>query len=168
MHTYRPILTQHRVRRLALWALAMLQWIAAIVFSDRQVSVRHIKQRADAICLHALTRLVGNLIIARALLIVRPRRRLLNFWRHGRNLHLAHFRRSLYGSKLRRALNDKDLARHIAKLIAVLRNLEAHARRLAHCIRHRRRRLWRAQPAIAPAAAIFGAPAKLPALADSS
>ena len=168
MHIYRPILTQHRVRRLALWALTMLQWIAAIVFSDRQVSVRHIKQRVDAICLHALTRLVGNLIIARALLIVRPRRRPINFWRYGRNLHCAHFRRSLFGAKFRRALNDKDLARHIAKLIAALRNLDAYGRRLAHCIRHRRRRLWRTRPAIAPATPIFSAPVRLPALADSS
>jgi hypothetical protein len=168
MHIYRPILTQHRVRRLALWALAMLQWIAAIVFADRQVSLRHIKQRADAICLHALTRLVGNLIIARALLIARPRRRLIHYWRHGRDLRRTHFRRSLFGSKLRRALNDKDLARHIAKLIAALRNLDRHARRLAHCMRHSRRRLWRAQPAMAPAATIFGAPVRLPALADSS
>jgi hypothetical protein len=78
------------------------------------------------------------------------------------------FRRSLLGSKLRRLLSHKDFAAHIRQLIAFLRNLDTHAAHLAHCMRRRRRRLFRTLPSIAPASALTGAPTPPPAFADSS
>jgi hypothetical protein len=49
----------------------------------------------------------------------------------------------------------------------VLRNLDVYARRLMQRMRNLRR-LWRLIPQIAPAALILGAPAPMPAFADSS
>lgn len=166
MQTHRPILTQHRLQRLILWALAMLSWIAATLLADHSVNARHRAQRGD-ISFAWLTRLVTNLIFIRATQIGRFRRRPIIYWRHGRDLRRRHLRRSLLGSRLRRALKRKGAAEQIAQLIAVLRNLDAHAARLAHNVRHRRR-LWRNTPAIAPADALRGRVAFAPALADSS
>ena len=169
MQTYRPILKQHRLQRLVLWALAMLQWLAAVLFSDRPVSFRHI-QRIEDTTLSGLQRLVTGLVMARALnLLARPRRSgRIHYWRRGRNMRPRHWVRSLLGSKLRRALRHKDIATHIAQLIAVLRNLDKHAAHLAQRMRCKLRRLWRTTPPIAPATALCGTPPPLPAIANSS
>jgi hypothetical protein len=166
MQAYRPILTRHRLQRLVLWALAMLSWIAAVL-AGRHVNRRHIEQRGD-ISLAWLTRLIVNLLMIRAAHIGRFKRRgPTRYWRHGRDLRRRHFHRSLLGAKLRRALKHKDLVTHIARLIAVLRDLNTYAAELARNIR-RRRRLWHTTPPIAPAIALLGAPAPSPAFSDSS
>jgi hypothetical protein len=166
MKLIRPILSTHRLRRLALWTLTVLHWIAANLIHQRAITPRHRTQRGD-ISLQWLARLVANLIAIRALHILGAQRK-ASYWRHGRDLRRRHYRRSLLGSKLRRALKHRDLATHIAQLITLLRNLDKEGARLAFRIRHRLRRLWRIMPAIAPAEAPYGAPASSPALSDSS
>ena len=71
------------------------------------------------------------------------------------------------GAKLRRALNHKHAATHVAQLITVLSNLDVYAARLAYRLRHLRR-VWRIMPPIAPGGTIYGAPASSPAFSDSS
>jgi hypothetical protein len=165
MKHQRPIHSQHRIQRLALWTLAMLHWIAATLLG-KTPNARHRAQRGD-FSLHRLKRMVIALVMLRAAHVLGPQRS-TPAWRHGRDLRRRHFIRSLLGSKLRRALNHRDLATHIAQLIAVLCNLNTHAARLAFRIRHRLRRLWRLMPPIAPNVAVHGAPASPPAFSDSS
>jgi hypothetical protein len=164
MKPSRPLPTQHRIQRLALWTLALLQWIAATLSRNHKPNPRHRAQRG-AISLTFLKRNVIALIIFRALRRIGPTRSVPH-WRHGRDLHRPHFMRSLLGARLRRALNHKHAATHIAQLITILTNLDAYAARLAFRLRHLRR-LWRLMPPIAPATMLR--PASLaPALTDSS
>jgi hypothetical protein len=169
MHSHRPILTQHRLQRLALWLLTLLHWIAAIWSANRPAHARHRRQRGD-ISLDWVSRWVGALITVRALNMLRPRPRRMRFlyWRPAFNARPSHFQRSLYGAKLRRALKHKDPATHIAQLIAVLRNLDAHAADLALRIRCRLRRLLRAWLEIALSTPLSGARALSPPVTDSS
>ena len=168
MKLHRPILTQHRLQRLVLWTLTLLSWFAAVLFANRPISRRHAEQRGD-ICLAWLTRMVSALIMIRALHIIgrvppaRPR-----YWMRGRDTRPSHFQRSLFGSRLRRMLKHKDPATHLAQLSTILRDLDAYAGHLARCMRGRRRRLFRTLPRIAPNVLFLGAPASLPAFADSS
>jgi hypothetical protein len=169
MQSHRPILTQHRVQRLALWTLALLQWIAAMLFSDRAVTIRHIQQRADLISLPWLTSVVSKLLIVRAgqLAHLRRRKRIV-YWRHGRDLHRPHILRSVLGSRLRRALKHRDIRAWIANLVSVLRNLDVYAAPLARRLRRGLTRLWRIISPIAPTVALCGASASPPVFSDSS
>jgi hypothetical protein len=160
----RPLPTQHRLQRLALCTLALLHWIAAI-FSGLTPSARHRAQRGH-VSLASLKHRVIALIIFRALHLIGPYRDAPSA-RHGRDLRRSHFIRSLLGSKLRRALNHKHAPTQVAQLIAILRNLPAYAAHVAYRLHHLRR-LWRIVPPIAPATALYGAPAPSPAFADSS
>ena len=165
MQPYRPILTQHRRQRLVLWALTMLHWIAAVL-AGCKVRARHIAQRGD-VSLAWLTRLVTDLLFIHATHVGRLRRRGAPYWRHGRDLRRRHFRRSVLGAKLRRALKHKVLVTHIARLVDVLRNLDGYATQLLRNFR-RRRRLWQTTPPIGPAEAALGALAPTPAFANTS
>jgi len=163
-----PIITDLRRKRLTLWALTVLGWLAAVLFGDRDASHRHLAQRLHHICLDQLTRIVFAILVTRALQLVKihvPHR--VQYWKHGRSLLRPHWRRSLLGARLRRALKHKDLREHIARLTAFLRDLDTHARHLAQRFR-KLRRLWRTVPQIAAAALLLGPPAPSPALADSS
>jgi hypothetical protein len=168
MQSHRPILNQHRLRRLALWTLAVLSWIAAICFGERAVALRHFR-RLDLISLPCLTRLVGRLLIMRAahLARLRPPAR-IRYWRHGRDLHRPHMFRSVLGARLRRALKHKDIRAWIENLICILRNLDAHATPLARRLRRGLTRLWRTWTALALVSPLLGPPAPPPALSDSS
>ena len=147
----------------------VLHWIAAMLFSDRRVSSRHIAQRLSFISLPWLTRRVSQLLIVRAAQLAgRRRRRRIVFWRHGRDSRRSHLLRSVLGWKLHRALKHKDGATWIANLIRVLRNLDAYAAPLARRLRRGLTRLWRVMPPVAPPVALLGPPAYSPALADSS
>jgi hypothetical protein len=167
MHLYRPILTQHRLQRLVLWALTMLHWIAAMLSGGGRSSARHVNQRGD-VSLGGLTRMITALLMIRAAHIVGRPRRPVHYWRFGRRLRCEHFRRSLLGSKLRRVLKHKHAATHIAQLIAILRDFDEHAAYLAQRIRLMRRYFLRTTPSIAPADLFLGAPALPPAFSDSS
>jgi hypothetical protein len=166
MKPYRPIIQYHRLQRYALWLLAMLSWVGAVMFASPPISARHNRQRGD-ITLTQLSRWVANLIGARAVALARPRQR-QHAWRFSRFKRPSHFRRSLLGAKLRRLLKHRDPRAQIAQLIGVLRDLDAHAAQLAYNARHRRRRLVRIVPPIAPAEVLREPSAHEPALADSS
>jgi len=179
MHSHRPILNQHRLRRLALWTLAVLSWIAAMLFHDRALTFRHVAQRLDLISLPWLTELVSKLLINRAAQLARLRPpKHIRYWRHGRDLHRPHILRSALGARLRRALRHKDIRTWLENLIHVLRNLDGYATPLAKRLRHGLTRLWRSWSSTARSAAFSGAPAFLvrhslgeggsPAVCDSS
>jgi hypothetical protein len=165
---HRTLSTSRQRQRLALWALAVLQWIAAVLFAGTQITPRHLTQRGPRISLEYLTRMVIKLIVIRAGELARRRRGRLRFWKHGRDLRRAHLIRSLLGSRLRRALKHKDLATRLARLIAVLRQLDAYAQVLARRFKHRLTRLWPIAPSPTPTEPIRAAPMLQPALADSS
>ena len=163
-----PIFTEHRRKRLTLWALTVLGWLMSVLFGDRDVSVRHLNQRLDFVFLDELTDVTRALLVSRALQFAKaPNRGRLHYWKFGRSLRRAHFMRSFLGAHFRRLLTHRDLKTRIAQLIDVLRDLDAHARRLAQRMRTLHR-LWRIVPQIAPAALMLGSPASRPALSDSS
>lgn len=162
----RSNLTAHQRQRIILWALTMLHWFARTLLDYRIVTTRHLTQRGDW-SMYWLTRLVTNLALHRARDFLGRVPKAKSFWRHGHDLHRRHIRRSLIGSRVRRALKHKDPATHIARLIAVLHDIDHTARQLA--ARYKRlRRLWSLKPRIAPCEAILGPPAPTPTLADSS
>ena len=164
----RTYLTQHRRQRLVLWALAMLAWLAAVLFANAPISARQARQRGD-VSLTSLTRLTMKLLIVRAGELARMRLpRSPRFWKHGRDLRRRHLMRSVIGSTLRRALTHRDLATRIARVIAVLRNLDTHARALFKRLRGRLTRLFAIVAAPMPFDAILAPPAFSPALCDSS
>jgi hypothetical protein len=169
MHSYRPFLTQHRIQRLALWGLATLSWMAAVLFGDRLIAFHQLR-RFDDTTLLGVKRMVVALLIERALNMLHRRRnrRRARLWRHGLDLRPRHWIRSLLGSKLRRALNHRDPATHMAQLIAVLRNLDAYAARLARRMRLGLRRLWSTVAPIASAELVLDQWASLPPTPDSS
>jgi hypothetical protein len=169
MKTRRRFLTTpHQRQRLALWALTLLQWIAAVLFGGKSVSVRQLRQRCERASLESLTRLAIDLLIVRAgeLAGCRPGKR--RYWRHGRDLRPRHLIRSLLGSNLRRALKPKHVSARIAAVIGALRDLDRYARRLAHRMRRGLARLWAIAPAPMPAKAVSDASAAPLAFADSS
>ena len=164
----RPYLTQHRRRRLVLWALAMLAWIASLL-AGHKPTWRQLRQRHRRMSIHGLAMLVKQLILLRAADIagLKRKRRPL-FFKHGRDLRRRHFMRSILGSRLRRALNHRDPIARIAVLIDALTHLDAWAARFAKRLRCGFGRLWSIAPAPVPADAILGPPASPPACADSS
>jgi hypothetical protein len=166
MQTPRPYLTQHRRRRLVLWALAMLTWVASL-FAGRAPTRRHLAQRGD-VSLHGLAMMVKRLILVRAAEIAGMRRGRLRFFKHGRDLRRRHMLRSVFGSRLRRALDHRDPGKRIAILIEALTRLDAWAARFAKRLRCGFGRLFSVAPAPPPAAFIPGAPASPPACADTS
>jgi hypothetical protein len=151
MHIRRFLTTSHQRRRLALWALAMLQWIAAVFFEGRTISARHVRQREGGACLAYLTRTTVALVIIRSaeLLGRRPSVR-HTYFKRGRDLRRRHLIRSLLGARLRRVLSYRgDVFTRIQNLTRVLRRLDDYARLLF------RRRLTRLFP-IMPSAGAFG------------
>jgi hypothetical protein len=167
MHAPRPYLTSHRRRRLVLWALTMLAWIAALLAGVEPVR-RHWRQRY-CISLFGLALMVKQLILVRAAEINGQRRRgRLVYFKRGRDLRRRHFMRSIYGSKLRRALRHRDPLARIALLADTLKHLDAGAQRFAKRLRCGFMRLWAITPTPSPAALIPDAPALALARADSS
>ncbi len=164
----KPIITEHRRKRLTLWALTVLGWIADVLYGDRDTNHRHLAQRLHHICLDQLKRVAVALLVTRAIQYAKARTpRRLHYWKHGRSLLRTHFMRSLLGARFRRLLRHSDLRERIARLAALLRNLDTHARQFAHRFRQLRR-LWRVMPPIGPAEVLYGAPASPPGFSDSS
>ncbi|MGE0187673.1 MAG: hypothetical protein AB7Q23_17975, partial [Hyphomonadaceae bacterium] len=139
-HPPTPI-SSHRLKRIALWAMAMLLWIAAVC-GGAAPSRRHLQQRGDT-RLDELARMVRNLVIVRAVAMVKPPRRPA---RHGPRRRPRHYLRSCAGAELRRLLRARDPQHRVLRLIAALRDLAAYAARLA-------RRLARGLTRLAPLAA---------------
>lgn len=165
---HRFLTTSHQRRRLALWALAMLSWLAAVLFAGTAITRRQLKQRLPRVSMARLRRLTLQLLMIRAHELAQMRTRKLLFWRFGRDRRRRHIFRSLLGSKVRRLLAHRDRAARIHALIGMLRNLDAHARKLAARMRRRLTRLWAIAPAPAPTPLFYSTPARAPAFADSS
>ncbi|MGE4038519.1 MAG: hypothetical protein AB7F85_12320, partial [Hyphomonadaceae bacterium] len=101
-HPPRPI-SSHRLKRIALWAMAMLLWIAALC-GGAAPKARHVQQRGDT-RLDELARMVRNLVIVRAVAMVTPPRRPA---RHGPRRTARHYLRSCAGAELRRLFRARD------------------------------------------------------------
>lgn len=148
-------------------ALAMLTWVASVL-AGRWPRQRHLRQRGD-VTIDRLALLVKKLIVVRAGDFARLKRngRVLYF-KHGRDLRRANLVRSVIGSQLRRALDDRDPSKRVATLIEALTHLDAWAARFAKRLRCGFKRIWSIAPKPMPAAVIFGPPASAPGCADSS
>jgi hypothetical protein len=174
MHKPTRLLTDHRRARLIAWALAMLAWIASVLFAERAPSRRHIRQRYALISLHPLARFVCKLAAIRAVELAGLRKR----QRSVRNAAPAGFRRriilrppmrAIVGARLRKAFNRGDLHARIQFLRAALSDIDAFARR--HLVPRALRRLTKLCAIVMTvprADAILGPPAPSPACADSS
>jgi hypothetical protein len=168
MQIRRFLTTSHQRRRLVLWVLAMLNWIAAVLFAGRTITARQLRQR-EHVCLDRLTRTTICLLIVRSAELIgrRPCGR-PSYFKRGRDLKRRHLIRSLLGARLRRVLSYRgDAFTRIQKLTQVLRRLDAHARLLF------RRPLTRLFPIPATAtpwlcACPHDAPLSAPAFCDSS
>ncbi len=168
MQIRRFLTTSHQRRRLVLWALAMLNWITAVLFAGRTITPRHLRQRAERTSLDHLTRTTIHLLIVRSAELRgrRPSARRA-FFKRGRDLRRRHLIRSLLGARLRRVLSYKgDPLARIQNLTRVLRRLDDYARLLF------RRPLTRLFPIPAAAAPRLcpacDTPQAAPALCDSS
>ena len=135
------LISSHRLKRIALWAMAMLLWIAALC-GGAAPRARHLAQRGET-RLDELARMVRNLVIVGAAAMVKPPRRPA---RYGLRRRPRHYLRSCAGAELRRRLRARDPQHRVRKLIAVLRDLAACAARLA-------RRLARGLTRLAPLSA---------------
>lgn len=166
MHMRKLVLTRHRHRRLVLWTLAMLAWIASIVLGGMRTDARRLRQRGD-VSLDWLRRWVMKLVVVRAGEIARPRARRPRFWR-GRDQRRSHLFRALIGSAFRRALRHRDIAERVRRMTHVLRNLDAYADRIAKRMRRRLTRLWPIAARPAPATALADAALPRDGFADSS
>jgi hypothetical protein len=136
----RPIqFSQHRLKRLAAWAMLMLAWMMAALHSAAPAKGRHARQRCG-VSLDRLARMICALIALHAAKLPRGRRRpfqpLRPFAPRGfaQRRTQRHVWRSAFGSALRRRLYARDPRQRIAKLSAALRDLEgiatAFARRM--------------------------------------
>jgi hypothetical protein len=167
-------LSQHRLARLVAWALAMLAWVAHALLGESAPHRRRLRQRGGFFSLDRLARFACRLALARAAEIVGLRSRP----RAIRNTAPSGFRRrtaprallrACIGSRLRKALKRGDIATRIRVLRAALSDIDAFARRYAVPRALRRLTKLCAIVPIAPSgAALLGAPAPSPAVADSS
>lgn len=167
-------LNPHRTARRIAWALAMLAWIADAVFGEGAPHRRRLRQRGRFFSLRRIERFTCRLAIVRAVEIAGIRRR----GRIIRNTAPAGFRRrtapralarACIGARLRKAVKRGDLAERIRFLTAALSDIDGFARRyLVARARRGLTKLCAIVPIAPPAAAIFAAPAQVPALADSS
>jgi hypothetical protein len=165
MHAHRPFAdTAHQRRRYALWVMAMLHWIAALLIQAVRPTKRQFEQRGE-VSIARLTHLVITLLVIRAAERSRIRSGAPRCWRHGRTLLRRHFMRSVLGSRLRRAIKPKDTAARIGALIHALRHLDDFADQLA---RRMLTRLWGILPARTPNARVFDVAAPTLVAADSS
>lgn len=162
-------LSKHRRARLIAWALAMLLWMASVLFAGAAFTDRHARRRGARMSLERLARMVKLLIVSRAADFARMRRRARYVcFQHGRDLTPRGLIRAVIGARVRRALKRKAIDETIAVLIDALRRLDTHAAIVALRMRRRltRRTPILAGPAPSPPAAFFAA--RRAVFADSS
>jgi len=146
-------ITQHRLKRLAAWAMLMLMWMAQALFAEAAPPAkrRYLRQRYR-LGLDDMARRIHAMIVVRAA-------QLMKRWpRAGRIAHCSapsgfayrrkgrQWLRTLIGSALRKRLYARDPLARIARLLAAVRDLDAFA---AHVAKRLRRGLGRAAPIVA-------------------
>lgn len=168
MNFDRPVLTQHQLRRVALWLMAVLAWTALVFMGDRRPLARH-RRRRSGYTLKQLSYWVSELMMAHALdMLPDIFPDAFPYWRRNFNGFVSHFRRTVLGARLRRVLDHRDPAACIANLITVLRNLDAYAAQLADRVRYGLTRFLSACLTISPAPTLVSPFRASPAFADSS
>src|SRR5262245_4341653 len=98
MHIAKPILTQHRRARLIAWTLAMLAWLASVLFEGAPFTQRCARQRGKRMSLEGLARQVKLLIVSRGGELARLRRRKPGSHYRGRSLRRPGRIRALIGA----------------------------------------------------------------------
>ena len=138
---------QRKLARLISVMWLVLAWIGRMFFTDdAPIRRRHMRSRYRWLDLNYIARVIACLVVARAVDFApyRPvwKRQLRNHARAGfrRIIAHSHVRRTLIGSRLRKALKHPDIAQRFARLAHVLANIDAYARRLAHRLRNGRTR----------------------------
>lgn len=150
----------------------MVLWAAAALLGERITNRRHIRQRYRALTITKLTHLVRNLLLIHAAPFAR--RQSVRPWRDFSPSGFQRRRgmcrlRAIAGSRLRRALNDGDLATRLKRFVDIVRNLDAYTQKFL--VRRARNGLSRLSPLIAThpqADALPSRAAQTPAAADSS
>ncbi|WP_395645434.1 hypothetical protein [Terricaulis sp.] len=136
-------LSPNRRARLVAWTLAMLAWVNAVFFDGHIMTRRQLRQRGGFLSLDHIARALTQLIILRAAELVRLHRRgRMSFHKHGADMRPRHLRRSVIGSRIRRALKHRDAGQRIAILITALKTLDVWAARLAQRLGRRVTKLW--------------------------
>jgi hypothetical protein len=137
MKLIRPTqLTQHRLKRLAAWAMLMLAWIGWAVFGNAPAQNRRRIRQRYGVRLDLMARQIYAMIVLHAALKLNLRRRAPTFRRswapHGfrHRSPMRHVLRRIIGAKLRKCLYARDPLKRIALLIAALRDLDAFAAKL--------------------------------------
>jgi hypothetical protein len=152
--------TEHRLARLVAWTMAVIAWfmLGAPAHTER-------RRRLARATIGDIQRFARSLIIIRAaqLLPMRAPRP-----RYGRRP--PHFsERRIAGAWLRRRLITRgSFAEQLVHLLETLRDWRALGAELAHRRRKRLTRLTSISPARTRAPEPYGAPARLPAVSDSS
>ena len=131
---------ERKLARLAAWAWLTLAWIGATLFGEAvRVDRRHIRRRFRWLELDRIAYVVSWLIIGRGhqlmhRLNVRPLR---NYAAPGftRRIRRGHYRRTVFGSALRKALKHPNLAQRFARIVEALANIDRLARRIIHRLR---------------------------------
>jgi len=169
MNTPKRHLNRHQRQRLLLWALAMLRWIASVLFAGKIVTHRQLNQRHRKMSLEGLERMGIQLLVLRAVDVARLRQpKRYRFFRHGCSLLRRHYFRSLLGSRLRRVIKRKDLHGRIFALIDLLRRMDHYAALLGARMKRQLTRLYPIALGPTSAAPLPRAPAFTPVCADTS
>jgi hypothetical protein len=124
----RPIITEHRARRLIAWARLWFVWFAAAFAALFETGSRASQRRH----LDAAAWVAGSLVLIGVLARVPPPRR-RSLHRHGTLRHAT--RRALMGSALRRRLRGRDPARRLFAILEIMRDLDRHVAALARRLR---------------------------------
>lgn len=174
MHNFiRPFLSEHRIARLNAWALLMLGWLGEMLFSNATPRQRRHLRRYRFAPLNGLARLVGSLIVFRAVNVMRPRavnmtRR--DFSRPGfaRRMRVQIKLRTIVSARFYKRLRQRDFTARMALLIDALDNLDAYAARIMPRLRRRLTRLRPLRATRPPQQTLLFQAAPAPHAADSS
>lgn len=133
VQTKPPPINPHRLARLIVLARAMIVWAAAVLFENIVPSHRRIRQRYGMLAIGKLTRLVRNLLIARASQLASGRSRMRRPRNHAptgfhRRMRARNPLRSIGGARLRRFMNAGGDAARFARLLQIIGDLDAYAR----------------------------------------
>ena len=176
MQTAPPILKQHRVSRVILWAQTLLGWALLLLHSSTSpINRRHMRQRYGLLSLAGIERIVCALIVVRGVEMARVtggsgrQRRDASPSGFRRRSRSAGIERATVGARLRAALRHRVLHEHIARLLAAFSDIDGYARR--YFVARARRcmtRLWPILVVAPPTSACASLAAPAPCAVDSS